>query len=1038
MLDFPDPAAAAADVRPPCAPAAAPPREHRWYRNAYIAIVVAAALVIAVIGVGTATFLARARNAAIENAKLRAQNAAVVAVNTINRQLLQVDSALASLPPLFGAALGEDRLSPQAATRLLRAFNYETFVYRDLLLVRPNGAILASARPRPGGERLPPFPAEAAAQPGGVAVEGPIVNPGTGDESWYLKRDVVLAGIGEVFAIAEVPVPSIIALLAPVAEVPGLHIAITRANRVLLASVPYDAVALGKHVQPDLETLAKPDVPFLFYDAPRAHLAVGIWAQTLYPDVRVALDIDVTAALADWQRERKRLVLGAAAFAVLVLFLSGALIAALRQRELVERERRDAKDRLDDAIESMSDGFVMWDAADRLVTCNRRYRELYSVSTASIRPGARFEDIVRYGALRGQYPQSGGDVEQFVAATVEWHRNASGTLERLLPDGRWILITERRTRNGGIVGIRTDITTLKRALAELGEANERVKDAMAELQVQNVLFTAALNNMSQGLLMVDSDQRLIVCNARFLELFRIQAASARPGTSVTALFGAIRNGGRISRAAVERVFSQQADAGAARRDAAFVAADGEDLALAISQRPLPDGGWVATYEDVTEQQRAAGQIRFMAHHDALTKLPNRVLFRTRVEAALREAGPRGGFALLYLDLDRFKYVNDSLGHPAGDSLLEAAARRLRGCVRDHDFVARLGGDEFAIGMTASAMPQSAIATAERVIKSLSAPYDLGMRRVEVGVSIGIAVARNGETDCDALLKQADMALYQAKAKGRGTYAIFVDELQTRLSSRLTLQADLRLALERGEFELAYQPIFRLADQRLCGFEALLRWRHPANGPVSPALFIPAAEELGLINQIGAWILRRVCADLAELPHQAPVAINLSPVQLLDRSIVDVIGRTLAEFALDPARLEIEITESALLSDGAATTALLMQMHRLGLKIALDDFGTGYSSLSHLRSFPFDKIKIDRLFVSEMATRADCAAIVGSLAMLATRLGMTTVAEGVETEEQLELVRAAGCTAVQGYLFGKPEPLDAVRRRFGAAAFARTA
>jgi diguanylate cyclase (GGDEF)-like protein len=1024
---------------------ASPVRDHWWYRAAYLAVALGAVLLLSTLAGGTAVLLQRTRQSSLESAEARLRNTALVTVNTINRQLLQVDGALASLPALFSSTFtGTGPIDAVEAARLLKAFNFDTFAYRDLLLVGADGRVWASARPRPKDRALPRFPARPATSPGAVAIEGPVVNPLTGEVSWFLARDIQIPILGRFRALAEVPVSFMTALLAPVANVSGLHIDSVRSNGLVLTDLPYDAMRLGKRSPVGLIGRNPPGTVFMRSSNLGSGAVLATWAQTLYPDVNVSLWTDRDVALAEWVRDRSRILLIVTVVGTLIILLSTALIAALCQRESVERERRKSRDMLDDAIEAMSDGFVMWDEAERLVTCNRRYRDMYAVSAPFIKPGASFEEIIREGVRRGQYPQAGENLEAFVQETLAWHRGNHGALERLLPDGRWILVTERHTQSGGTVGIRTDITALKQAQAELQEANQRVRETLAELQVQNqalterdhairtqnVLFTAALNNMSQGLLMVDSDQRLIVCNRRFLEIFVLDARHAGPGTSTVGLLRALEQGGGIGREALAHIFTQQ-DRIAGRKGAGtFRVFDRDSLALAVAQRPLPDGGWVATYEDVTEQHRAESQIRFMAHHDGLTKLPNRVLFRSRIEEALHQLDQTGAsMALLYLDLDKFKYVNDSLGHPVGDALLEAAAKRLSNCVRTSDIVARLGGDEFAIGMISTELPSAATQFAKRVIESLSVPYELGTRRVQVGVSVGIALARDRDADCDMLLKRADMALYQAKANGRGTYAIFADEMEQRLNARLTIEADLRLALEREEFQLVYQPIFALEGGGLCGFEALLRWHHPQRGLISPALFIPWAEELGIINAIGKWTLRRACADLVVLPTNLKVAVNLSPVQLMDCAIIEHVEHALADFDINPARLELEITESALLSNSVATTELLLRFHRLGLSIALDDFGTGYSSLSHLRGFPFDVIKIDQLFVSEMETRADCAAIVSSLANLAGKLGMTTTAEGVETEEQLRLVRDAGCTAVQGYLLGRPQPIAIARQQF---------
>ena len=991
---------------------------------------------------GSALLLERTRQTALHAADTTVQNAALVVENTINRQLLQVDGALASLPALFAAVAGQNgTIDQQSATRLLRSFNFETFAFRDLLLVRPDGTLWAAARPRPRTQPPPPIPPQdRAPRPGAVAVEGPLRNALTGDWTWLLARPINLPGVGELRAVAEVPVAFITTLLAPVGEIPGLRINIVAPDGVLLASLPHDELKIGKPLVPAINNLKPDNVPFLVPPKLMRAATVAMTRHTLYPDVEVTVTLDLSTAMADWVRDRNRLLVVVATAGLLVLALAGALYAAMRQRERVEMERMRSRETLDSAIESMSDGFVMWDDQDRMITCNQRYKEIYAISAPFIVPGALFEDIIRKGAELGQYPQAGNQLEQFIRDTVEWHRGNHGSLERLLPDGRWMMITERHTPSGGTVGIRTDITALKEALSDLAVANERARQAIAEVQLQNaalterdfalrtqnMLFTAALNNMSQGLLMVDSDRRLIVCNNRFRDIFRITAEHPAPGTTTAALFHAIETGGGLSPAAAQRIFRHQEDLAASQRSGGFVTVDDDRLALAVLQCPLSDGGWVATYEDVTEQQRNEGRIRFMAHHDTLTQLPNRVLFRNSMDDVLLHLTKDGKrLALLYLDLDKFKNVNDTLGHPAGDALLEAVARRLQACIREADIVARLGGDEFAILYLSADLPFAATVLAQRLNDALSAPYQIGQRSVEVGVSIGIAIANDRTMDGDTLLKNADMALYQAKAMGRGTYCIFEADMEARLHQRLASEADLRVALEREQFEIHYQPIHDLHTDLLCGYEALLRWNHPTRGMILPAQFIPLAEELGIIKSIGAWLFHQACDDAVRHLGGAKIAVNLSPIQLEDDGIVGIVASALAESGLDPARLEVEITESALLKNSAVTIAILVRLHGLGLSIALDDFGTGYSSLSYLRSFPFDKIKIDRLFVSEMATRDDCAAIVSSIVSLAARLGMATTAEGVETNEQLNLVRNVGCSSAQGYLFGQPRPIPRI-------------
>ncbi|WP_018261754.1 putative bifunctional diguanylate cyclase/phosphodiesterase [Methylobacterium sp. WSM2598] len=434
---------------------------------------------------------------------------------------------------------------------------------------------------------------------------------------------------------------------------------------------------------------------------------------------------------------------------------------------------------------------------------------------------------------------------------------------------------------------------------------------------------------------------------------------------------------------------------------------------------MADGGSVAIYEDVTEQQQAEDRIRFLAQHDPLTHLPNRVLFRERLDAMMRADAP-DATALLYLDLDAFKNVNDTLGHPVGDALLAAVGARLGACVGEGGVVARLGGDEFAVACAEGEAAAQALAA--RIIAQLSAPYALAGRTVQVGASVGIAVSGPEARDADTLLRHADMALYEAKGRGRGLACVFEKSIAARLHERLALQSDLAEAVPGGQLVLAYQPVFDLAGGRVSGFEALVRWNHPVRGFVSPAQFIPIAEQTGQIEAIGAFVLDRACRDAAALPPGIRVAVNLSPVQLRAEDIVERIATALAESGLAPARLELEITETALMEDSERMVQLLERIRALGVRIVLDDFGTGYSSLSYLRTFPFHKIKIDQSFVREMTTRANSLAIVSAIVGLADELGMATTAEGIETADHLDFVRKVGCREAQGYFLGKPKPI----------------
>ena len=441
---------------------------------------------------------------------------------------------------------------------------------------------------------------------------------------------------------------------------------------------------------------------------------------------------------------------------------------------------------------------------------------------------------------------------------------------------------------------------------------------------------------------------------------------------------------------------------------------------------MPDGGWVATHEDITERQQAEASIVFMARHDALTKLANRVLFNERLEQALDIAGGATGCALLYLDLDHFKLINDTRGHPIGDGLLQAAAERLRSCVREVDTAARLGGDEFAIIQVQASSPDDAEVLANRIIAAFREPFVVDGHQILIGSSIGIAIGPGDGSTAERLLNSADIALYLAKTEGRGTLRFFEPEMDARINARRMLELDLRDAIARSEFELHYQPVVNLTTGQVISFEALLRWHHPVRGLVMPADFIPIAEETGLIVPIGEWVLRTACLEAEKWPTNINVAVNLSAVQFKKGGPVTAVRAALDASGLRPTRLELEITETVLLQDSVAALAALHQLRTMGITIALDDFGTGYSSLRYLRSFPFDKIKIDQSFVHDLVDNKEAMSIVRAVTGLGESLCMRTTAEGVELVEQLDELRKQGCTEVQGYYFGRPKPANELR------------
>ncbi|MEY9755933.1 EAL domain-containing protein [Bradyrhizobium yuanmingense] len=569
-------------------------------------------------------------------------------------------------------------------------------------------------------------------------------------------------------------------------------------------------------------------------------------------------------------------------------------------------------------------------------------------------------------------------------------------------------------------------------ISQLSIARQQLEGSQNELKEQKLRLDTAINHMVEGLCMFDAGKRLVICNERYARLYRLPPELLRAGTPHRDIIRhRVTSGileGEASDFAAERQIARlealPIHAVSSRIDAF---ADGR--LICVTRQPMAGGGWVATHLDVTEQRRSEAKITYMAEHDALTELPNRVLLKARLEPAL--ADTRGGnlhLAVLLLDLDRFKEVNDTLGHPAGDLLLRSVAARLLDCIRETTFVARLGGDEFAIVDYVTNPVADAASLAETIHGALSEPFDLGDHQVVIGTSIGIALAPRDGADSDTILRSADLALYSAKSGGRGAFRFFEPELDRLLHARRNLERDLRKALARSEFELHYQPFVNLKSGETCGFEALLRWHHPERGLVSPGEFIPVAEETGLILPLGEWVLRTACAEAAKWRSDLKIAINLSPAQFRSKELVSTIVSALAASGIASDRLELEVTETVIMHDSGTVFAALSQLRELGVRIALDDFGTGYSSLSFLQKFPFDKIKIDRSFVSELSSpMEEPHRIARAVVQFATSLGKTSTAEGVETAEQLDILRQEGCVEAQGFHLSPPIRASTIAR-----------
>lgn len=653
-----------------------------------------------------------------------------------------------------------------------------------------------------------------------------------------------------------------------------------------------------------------------------------------------------------------------------------------------------AHERLRAALEILPQGIVFLDNEGRYILWNQKYADIYKRSADLFKVGARLEDTLRIGVARGDYPDAVGREEEWIRDRIELLYNPGKPHEQILSDGRCILIEERRTSDGGVIGLRMDITALKQREAS---------------------FRLLFDDNPVPMFVLDREtQAFLAANA---------AAQAHYGYSRVQLLAMRLHDLRLEHD--ERVEGVANPFETEIVTSKHRTSDGRLIEVVVFSRQLDYEGVPAVLIaviDITERKQAEARIAYMAHHDALTELPNRVLFRQHMAEALAQRDRTGGFVgALCVDLDNFKLVNDTLGHPIGDRLLQDVAQRIKRVTRQRDMAARLGGDEFAILVPETKSPQELAVLAQRVIDTVSEPYMIEGHALTVGATIGIAVAPTDGEDADRLLRNADLALYRGKSDGKSTFRFFEQEMDAKAQARRQLETDLRSAIASETLEVHYQPLVELATSEMVGFEALLRWPHASRGYIPPAEFIPLAEETGLITALGNFVLRRACCDASEWPPHIKLAVNLSPMQFRVGNVFATVKDALKLSGLEPERLDLEITESVLLDRTDQVIAHLHALRALGVKISMDDFGTGYSSLSYLRAFPFDKIKIDRSFVRDLPSNRHTLAIVRAILGLASGLDMKVVAEGIETQSDLACLAAEGCKEGQGFYFSEARP-----------------
>jgi diguanylate cyclase (GGDEF)-like protein/PAS domain S-box-containing protein len=684
-------------------------------------------------------------------------------------------------------------------------------------------------------------------------------------------------------------------------------------------------------------------------------------------------------------------------------------------RKQAEQALADSEAKLQTALTNMSQGLAMLDSEGGLVLFNRRFAEILELPQDQILPGMTLPEII--GLASSQSGVEDLDPEGTMAQVEKIFRGTeAGSFVVHLSDGRSIADTYHPMPGGGMVVTFEDITDRR-------QAEQALADSEAKLQ-------AALTNMSQGLLMIDAEGKLVLHNSRLEEIFNLPPEAIKSGMTVPEAMAIGDKSSGVWDVNPEETLAQLAKVLQDPAGGTYIQRLNDGRSISEAFQPMPQGGVVVTFEDITQRLADQAEIRHMAQFDALTELPNRVSFYDQLDTLTKHQRPGEFVGVLSLDLDHFKAVNDTLGHPTGDLLLQAAARRMQSCLRGEDIPARLGGDEFAIIQTPVKDPSDITALASRLIEVVSAPYEIDGRQVIVGVSIGVAVAPSDGTDPDVLMKNADLALYRAKTDGSGVYRFFEPEMDARMQARRLIELDLRKAIHNGgEFELLYQPMIDVKTGKVTSCEALLRWASPERGLVMPAEFIPVAEATGLIVPLGEWVLYQACVEAALWPEEISVSVNLSPAQFKSKKLVQSIKNALAESGLPASRLELEITEQVLMNESEGVFATLHQIRDLGIRVAMDDFGTGYSSIGYLRAFPFSKIKIDQSFVRDLPGKKDSIAIVRAVVALSSSMGIVTTAEGVETEEQYASVTTEGCNLVQGNFFSEPRPSTEVVQFF---------
>jgi diguanylate cyclase (GGDEF)-like protein/PAS domain S-box-containing protein len=1002
-------------------------------RDPIVWLIICGCLLVAAITLGTMMMVGEFRERAIANSERELQNAVLLLTRHFDQQFEDTEIIAGDIVAQMKVA---DMTSPEAfrekmatayAHRMLKSKVSVLTYIGDVLIFDADGRLINSSGDWPvpaadisGRAYFHEFKSNPQAE--SVLTE-PVLSVFT--HGWTTVIAHRLSGADGVFLgvmARRIDPATYEKFFASVTLGPGSAISMFHGDGTMLARYPHVEKMIGRKFRsaPLMQAvLDRGGLQTLRVKSPVDHLdRLGAAAMlTRFPIVVVATN-SIDSALSDWKAQTRFLVIAAALSASVIAFILFMIVRQInRQNADARRQLAAEKQRLDTALNNMTQGLLLYDSSARIVTFNQRYIDMYNLSTDVVKPGLHYYDLIQHRKDTGSY---NGDVRAFCDPIM---RNISqGKANSIImetPDGKSYLIINKPLATGGWVATIEDITDRRK----LEQERDRDRAFLREI----------IDHIPTQITVKDTqNSRYVLVNSVAEEQFG-RAAEDIVGKTPHDLFAKHL----AERIIADDALSLQSSGTVFIDDHRWETRTQGSRIITSKRLAIRDKEGSARYilnvvEDVTDRRDADEKIAHLAHYDSLTDLPNRVLFRERIERELKKAAEGHQFALFYIDIDEFKGINDSLGHHVGDELLKTVASRIRGCLKEGDLIARLGGDEFAVVQTAIGSADEAADLIARIHAAIRQPYQCLGHHLSTDASIGIALAPQDGVDHDQLIKNADLAMYAAKSSGRRTHRFFEPAMDASAKARLMMEQDLRQTLAHGGFDLHYQPLVHLGRNEVSGCEALLRWRHPERGMVSPAEFIPVAEDTGLINEIGDWVLRTACAEAATWPEHIRLAVNVSPVQLKNQTLALRIAGALAASGLKPGRLEIEITEAVLIRDDEAALAILHQLRDIGVRIALDDFGTGFSSLSYLKRFPFDKIKIDRCFVSDISEVDASSSIVQAVVNIATALNMTTTAEGVETEAQRELLRKLGCTEMQGYLFSAAKPAAEVKRLFAMA------